>query len=114
MNPIEIYKRTPERDQILRPHRSHVPPAQTKQLETNEKKIKVESGESDTVICRIGTRIEGAVPKYNCVYYKNGESLDGTGTPAILYALEIAGDVVLEGMCCIAHITAVKRTGEDQ
>ena len=27
MKPIEIYRRTPERDQILHPHRSHVPSA---------------------------------------------------------------------------------------
>lgn len=114
MNPIEIYRRTPERDQILRPRRSHVPPEQIRQQEEIGRKTKKENGESNTVICRIGTRVDGVAPKYNCVYYENGESLDGMGTPAILYALEIAGDVVLEGMYCIAHIMAVQRTGENQ
>ena len=113
---ISYYSTNARRDIIMNaiPRRSHVPAARTKQLAANGKKIEVENGESDTVICRIGTQIEGAVPKYNCVYYENGESLDGTGTPAILYALEIAGDVVLEGMYVIAHIIAVQRTGEDQ
>lgn len=36
MNPIEIYRRTPERDQILRPHRSHVPPEQIRQSPSEE------------------------------------------------------------------------------
>lgn len=36
MNPIEIYRRTPERDQILRPHRSHVPPEQIRQSLSEE------------------------------------------------------------------------------
>lgn len=45
MNPIEIYKRTPERDQILHPHRSHVPSAAVRPYpeDTPRRKTEAES-----------------------------------------------------------------------